>query len=83
MTEDDLQDILENLRLLAEDKNSSTFVSRTCERALLAIVSLQENCRRMQQVMGELCGECGWAMKFPGEPCRCELAEAARVGKAR
>jgi hypothetical protein len=26
-----------------------------------------------QQVSGELCQSCGWAMKFPGEPCRCEL----------
>ena len=25
------------------------------------------------QTKGELCDKCGWAMKFPGEPCRCEL----------
>lgn len=25
------------------------------------------------QVSGELCDECGWAMKFPDAPCRCEL----------
>lgn len=25
------------------------------------------------QVTGELCEKCGWAMKFPDEPCRCEL----------
>ena len=27
------------------------------------------------QVSGELCDKCGWAMKFPNEPCRCELVE--------
>lgn len=25
------------------------------------------------QTKGELCPKCGWAMKFPDEPCRCEL----------
>lgn len=25
------------------------------------------------QTKGELCEKCGWAMKFPKEPCRCEL----------
>jgi uncharacterized small protein (DUF1192 family) len=27
------------------------------------------------QVSGELCEKCGWAMKFPEEPCRCELLD--------
>ena len=32
------------------------------------------------QVSGELCEKCGWAMKFPEEPCRCELlAEVERL----
>lgn len=25
------------------------------------------------QTKGEECPKCGWAMKFPGERCRCEL----------
>lgn len=25
------------------------------------------------QTKGELCEKCGWAMKFPGAPCRCDL----------
>ena len=29
------------------------------------------------QVSGELCEKCGWAMKFPEEPCRCELLAKA------
>lgn len=29
----------------------------------------------VKQVTGELCDICGWAMKFPGEKCRCELAK--------
>jgi hypothetical protein len=28
-----------------------------------------------RQVSGELCEKCGWAMKFPGESCRCELVK--------
>ncbi len=36
--------------------------------------------KRLEQVSGELCPKCGWAMKFPGESCRCELVSAiARV----
>lgn len=32
------------------------------------------------QVSGELCEKCGWAMRFPGEKCRCELvAEVERL----
>lgn len=27
----------------------------------------------LKQVTGVLCDECGWAMKFPDELCRCEL----------
>jgi methionyl-tRNA synthetase len=29
----------------------------------------------LKQVSGELCDKCGWAMRFPQEPCRCELEE--------
>ena len=36
------------------------------------------------QVSGELCEKCGWAMKFPGEKCRCELlAEVERLTAER
>jgi hypothetical protein len=34
---------------------------------------LERENARLRQVSGELCEECGWAMKFPGEPCRCDL----------
>jgi Zn ribbon nucleic-acid-binding protein len=27
------------------------------------------------QTKGVECDKCGWAMKFPDEPCRCELEE--------
>lgn len=47
-----------------------------------AIRELQDEVQRLtqalamaEQVSGTLCDECGWAMKFPGEPCRCELLE--------
>jgi hypothetical protein len=27
----------------------------------------------VKQTMGELCESCGWAMRLPDQPCRCEL----------
>jgi hypothetical protein len=27
----------------------------------------------VKQIMGELCDCCGWAMRLPDQPCRCEL----------
>ncbi len=45
-------------------------------RALLAEVERLTNDLAMaRQVSGELCEACGWAMKFPGEPCRCEMVK--------
>ena len=36
----------------------------------------------LKQVSGELCDKCGWAMRFPQEPCRCELeAENTKLRK--
>lgn len=29
----------------------------------------------VEQTSGVLCDLCGWAMKFPDEPCRCELVK--------
>jgi hypothetical protein len=45
-------------------------------RALLDEVERLKNDLAMaRQVSGEFCEACGWAMKFPGEPCRCELVK--------
>ena len=55
---------------------SVAFVTLTAPdlRALLDEVERLKNDLAMaRQVSGELCQACGWAMKFPGEPCRCEL----------
>jgi hypothetical protein len=30
----------------------------------------------LEQVSGSMCDKCGFAMKFPDEPCRCELEAA-------
>lgn len=43
---------------------------------------VKETVRALQmahQVSGELCDKCGWAMKFPFEQCRCELAREVAV----
>ncbi len=45
-------------------------------RALLDEVERLKNDLAMaRQVSGELCEACGWAMRFPGESCRCELVK--------
>jgi DNA-binding protein H-NS len=33
----------------------------------------QRELAAVKQTMGELCESCGWAMRLPDEPCRCEL----------
>ena len=61
----------------------ATLVFQLCAnvRALLDEVERLRDAHAMVvQVSGELCEKCGWAMKFPEEPCRCELlAEVARL----
>jgi hypothetical protein len=42
-------------------------------KARAEVERLKQELAMAQQVSGELCDECGWAMKFPGEPCRCKL----------
>ena len=37
--------------------------------------SLKLELRCSEQTKGELCNDCGWSMKFPDEPCRCELVK--------
>lgn len=62
-----------------------------CERQMTEaanhIEALEAKVERLQvveQTAGDLCPRCGWAMKFPGEPCRCELkAEVERLTAER
>jgi hypothetical protein len=37
------------------------------------IEELERENAGLKQISGELCELCGWAMKFPDQPCRCEL----------
>jgi hypothetical protein len=41
--------------------------------ARLSHSKLERELAEAKQIMGELCDDCGWAMRFPGQPCRCEL----------
>jgi len=34
---------------------------------------LERELAAVKQIMGELCESCGWAMRLPDQPCRCEL----------
>jgi hypothetical protein len=43
------------------------------------LAELEDKLAMARQVSGELCDKCGWAMKFPNEPCRCELVEENTV----
>jgi hypothetical protein len=43
------------------------------DAARVQVERLTDDLALARQVSGELCEACGWAMKFPGEPCRCEL----------
>ena len=60
------------------------FITVTREHPVLTLLDEVERLRDAHamavQVSGELCEKCGWAMKFPGEKCRCELlAEVERL----
>ena len=59
-----------------QNLRNATFIQHAPSdlRALMDEVERLTNDLAMaRQVSGELCEACGWAMKFPGEPCRCEL----------
>jgi hypothetical protein len=53
---------------------------RTDKAANESILAVYEESKQLErelaaanQIMGELCESCGWAMRFPDQPCRCEL----------
>jgi hypothetical protein len=50
---------------------------------LAEVERLTNDLAMARQVSGELCEACGWAMKFPGEPCRCELLDEVERLKER
>lgn len=56
-------------------RHNDGFAPRMQDAALLLdeVERLTNDLAMARQVSGELCEACGWAMKFPGEPCRCEL----------
>jgi hypothetical protein len=37
------------------------------------VVRQESELAAVKQTMGELCESCGWAMRLPDQPCRCEL----------
>jgi hypothetical protein len=39
------------------------------------VEQLKQKLLESEQTKGLLCEKCGWSMKFPDEPCRCELEE--------
>lgn len=62
----------------------STRVANDLRILLDEVERLKNDLAMARQVSGELCEACGWAMKFPGESCRCELlAKVERLQAAR
>jgi hypothetical protein len=54
------------------------------KQASQRIEQLERELAAANQIMGELCESCGWAMRFPDQPCRCELErELAEARKER
>lgn len=45
------------------------------------VTKLKEENARLNQMTGDLCDKCGYAMKFPDEPCRCELESENQTWK--
>lgn len=64
-------------RRKAEFEHANKWAERA-HRAEAEIVRLKRQILSLEQTRGEECDKCGWAMKFPGELCRCELEAMAR-----
>ena len=59
------------------DNNRDTFQGRGIRIKQLEeqVEQLKQKLLETEQTKGLLCEKCGWSMKFPDEPCRCELEE--------
>jgi hypothetical protein len=47
---------------------------RRADKLEAELEELKQKLLEVEQTTGMLCDKCGWSMKFPDEPCRCELA---------
>ena len=47
---------------------------RRADKLEAELEELKQKLLEVEQTTGILCDKCGWSMKFPDEPCRCELA---------
>jgi len=63
------------------DEYSSTVTERNEARA--EVKRLTQALAMANQVSGVLCDDCGWAMKFPNEPCRCEVVKQRDEARAK
>ena len=83
MTREQLDAIRARARSIEANKPRNDvwlFVRQDVPVLLAEVERLREAHAMAVQVSGELCEKCGWAMKFPGEKCRCELlAEVERL----
>ena len=63
----------ENRTIMSIDENGSWVHIKTVQELVKQNEQLKQKMLTLEQVSGTLCDKCGWAMKFPGELCRCEL----------
>ena len=69
----------ENRTIMSIDENGSWVHIKTVQELVKQNEQLKQKILTLEQVSGTLCDKCGWAMKFPGEPCRCELEEKVKL----
>lgn len=69
-----------NLAYIGEHRFPDLTWKARCEETVSDLREARDQVERLiqelamaLQVSGELCNNCGWAMKFPDELCRCEL----------
>jgi hypothetical protein len=55
---------------------------RERDEARAEVERLTQSLAMAEQVSGVLCDDCGWAMKFPDEPCRCEIVKQLEEARA-
>lgn len=66
-------ELKEQLKHTVTTEYHDKIVQESVDQRVKETSELRQKLASVEQVSGELCEKCGWAMKFPAEPCRCEL----------
>jgi regulator of replication initiation timing len=69
----DLDRLERELAEAREQRDKLELWKATAQRLADRVVRQESELAAVKQTMGELCESCGWAMRLPDQPCRCEL----------